>query len=140
MSTRDGGCLCGDVRYRVAGEPVVARICWCSDCQRIAGNGTANAIFAADAVSISGAVAEYVRTADSGNRIHHRFCARCGSHLFAHSSGRPGFLVVRLGTLDDPSSIRPRANIWTTRAPAWACMDGALEQFEGQPVFTPPPS
>jgi len=140
MSGRDGGCLCGDVRYRIVGEPVVARICWCSDCLHIAGNGTANAIFAADAVSISGAVAEYVRTADSGNHIHQQFCARCGSHLFARSSGRPGFVVVRVGTLDDPSSIRPRANIWTTHAPAWACMDSALEQFEGQPVFTPPPS
>lgn len=131
---RTGGCLCGQVRYRLIGEPVVSRICWCRDCQHIAGNGTANAIFPTDAIEITGEVAAFTSTADSGNQVSRRFCARCGAHLFADNTGRPGLTVVRAGTLDDPSSVTPSANIWASSAPAWACLDSAMERIERQPV------
>lgn len=134
MSERTGQCLCGQVRYRVTGEPVIARVCWCRDCQRIAGNGTANAIFPTERLAIEGEPAEYLKTADSGNQVRRRFCARCGCHLFADSTGRPQLTVVRVGTLEDPSSIRPVANIWSASAPAWACLDAALERIDGQPA------
>lgn len=136
MTVRTGGCLCGEIRYRVTGEPITARICWCHDCQHIAGNGTANAIFPTNAIEITGDVSEFVSMARSGNYIQRRFCPLCGSHLFADSSGRPGFSVVRIGTLDDPSSVRPVQNIWTSSAPAWACMDDSIASFDQQP---PPP-
>ncbi|HMW18556.1 MAG TPA: GFA family protein [Accumulibacter sp.] len=134
MNTRTGGCLCGEVRFKLTTEPLVSRICWCRNCQHIAANGTANAIFPTATIEITGSPAAYSSTAESGNLVTRRFCSKCGCHLFADSSGRPGFTVVRLGTLDDPSSIRPTANIWTTSAPKWACMDGNLDQFEGQPA------
>lgn len=46
--------------------------------------------------------------------------------------------VVRLGTLDEPSAVTPTANIWTASAPGWACINRALEQFEGAPPAVPP--
>ena len=136
MSERTGGCLCGDIRYRLTAEPIVSRICWCRDCQRLSSNGTVNAIFPSTALEISGRPSEYVSAADSGNHVRRRFCPRCGSHLFADSTGRAGLTVVRLGTLDDPSSITPAANIWSSSAPAWACLDPALAKVDKQP---PPP-
>lgn len=140
MSERTGGCLCGQVRYRITAEPVGARICWCRDCQRIAGNGTANALFASAAIEVTGSPGEYVRTAASGNQVRRRFCPRCGCHLFADTSGYPGLTVVRIGTLDDPSSIRPVANIWSASAPAWACLDPSLQRVEKQPQPAKPPA
>lgn len=140
MTLRTGACLCGEVRFSLTGEPVGSRLCWCRDCQHIAGNGTANAMFPSSAIEVTGPVADYLRTADSGNQVRRRFCAKCGSHLFADSSGRPGLTVVRLGTLDDPSSITPTANIWAASAPAWACLDAALESFDAQPVPPRPPT
>lgn len=136
MQVRTGSCLCGQIRFRVTGEPMVSRLCWCRDCQHIAGNGTANAIFPSDAIEIDGEPAEFTSVAESGNQVRRRFCARCGSHLFADNTGRPGLSVVRLGTLDDPSSIPPQANIWVASAPRWACLNPALPAFEKQP--TPP--
>lgn len=133
MSIRTGGCLCGQVRYRLTAEPVIARLCWCRDCQHIAGNGTANAIFPSATIEITGSPAAYTSAADSGNQVTRRFCPQCGCHLFADSTARAGFTVVRIGTLDDPSSVKPVANIWSASAPAWACLDGALERIEGQP-------
>ncbi len=134
MSGRTGACLCGQVRFRLSAEPVVSRICWCRDCQHIAGNGTANVIFPSSAIEVSGSTSEYASTADSGHRVRRRFCPRCGCHLFADSTGRPGFTVVRLGTMDDPSAIRPVANIWSASAPDWACLDASLERVEQQPA------
>lgn len=139
MSRWTGGCLCGQVRYVVTAPPVMSRICWCRDCQHLAGNGTVNAIFPSQALEITGTTSAYASTADSGHQVRRRFCPQCGAHLFADSTGRAGLTVVRIGTLDDPSSIRPVANIWAASAPGWACLDGALERIEGQPGPLRPP-
>ena len=136
MSERKGSCLCGQVSYRISAEPLLARICWCRNCQHIAANGTVNAIFPSAAIEITGSLSEYISTADSGHQVRRRFCPKCGCHLFADSTGRPQLTVVRVGTLHDPSSIRPVANIWSASAPAWACLDQNLERIEAQP---PPP-
>ena len=138
MAERTGGCLCGAVRYRVTAEPVTARVCWCRDCQHISGNGTANALFASAAIEVTGSTNEIVRPAESGNLVTRRFCPQCGVHLIADSSGRPGFTVLRIGTLDDPSSVKPLMNIWASSAPSWACLDTSLERAEKQPAAPNP--
>jgi len=139
MSERTGRCLCGAVSFRLVSEPVTTRICWCRDCQHLAANGTVNLIVPADGLVVSGALSEFKKTAASGNDITRFFCPTCGAHLFAASSARPNLRVVRVGNLDDPSSIRPTVNIWTSSAPVWACLDTALEQQAGQPLPPPPP-
>lgn len=131
---RTGACLCGHIRYRVRGEPLGARVCWCRDCQRIAANGTVSAVFPADALEVTGEPAEYLRPGGSGNTVRRRFCPRCGCHLFADTAAYGGVVVVRIGTLDDPSSIEPKANIWSSSAPAWACLDPELLRVEKQPA------
>ena len=138
MNIRTGGCLCGQVRYSLSAEPVNSRICWCRDCQRIAGNGTVNALFPAESLEISGSPGEYIRTGGSGQPVRRRFCPQCGCHLFAEAAAYPGVVVVRIGTLDEPSSIKPAANIWSSSAPAWACLDASLERIERQPPASNP--
>lgn len=133
MSERTGRCLCGAISFKLSGEPLMTRVCWCRDCQHLAANGTVNMLVPAQALSISGTPAEFTRTADSGNAVTRSFCPTCGSHLFARSNARPEFRVVRAGNLDDTSSIRPSHNIWAASAPSWACLDTALERVEGQP-------
>ncbi|MBZ9560281.1 MULTISPECIES: GFA family protein [unclassified Modicisalibacter] len=134
MTQHSGRCLCGAVTYTINAELTMARVCWCRACQHIASNGTVNALAPTDAVSVSGELSTFTATADSGNEIQRRFCPQCGAHLFANSSGRPQFTVVRLGTLDDPSSVPPTMNIWAQNAPSWACLDPALTRIEGQPA------
>lgn len=134
MSERNGHCLCGSAHYLISVDPVAARICWCRDCQYIAANGTVNLLVPTSALEIHGELSEHTGTADSGNQIKRRFCPTCGSHLFANSSARPQFTVVRAGTLDNPSSIQPTANIWASSAPAWACLSSGLERIEQQPA------
>jgi hypothetical protein len=133
MSDLTGRCLCGAVEYRISAQPVVTRVCWCRACQHIASNGTVNMIVATDAMEISGKLSEFQNLADSGTEMRRRFCPVCGSHLFVNAASRPQFTGVRVGTLDDPSAVRPAVNIWVSQAPAWARLDDALECVDRQP-------
>ncbi|PTU32656.1 GFA family protein [Stenotrophobium rhamnosiphilum] len=139
MTERTGHCLCGAVSFKLTAEPLATRICWCRDCQHLASNGTVNLLVPTEALAISGTLSDYIKIADSGNEITRQFCPSCGTHLFAKSSGRPQFRVVRVGNLDAPSSIQPHMNIWASSAPTWACLDVALERVEQQPL-PPKPS
>jgi hypothetical protein len=134
MTERSGRCLCGAVSFKLASEPLATRVCWCRDCQHLSANGTVNLLVPAEALTISGTLSEYSKTADSGNMITRQFCPRCGTHLFAKSSGRPQVRVVRAGNLDEPSSIQPSMNIWAASAPGWACLDPTLDRVEQQPL------
>jgi hypothetical protein len=128
-----GGCLCGAVRYRVTAAPIVTRVCWCRLCQYLgAGSGTVNTCFPSDAVSVEGELADFKSVADSGNVMHRRFCAVCGTQLFSEAEARPHLIFVRAGTLDDPEVAKPAVTIWTEAAPSWACIDAALPTYEKQ--------
>ncbi|MGH8596532.1 MAG: GFA family protein [Gammaproteobacteria bacterium] len=129
-----GGCLCGAVRYQFSAAPLTTRACWCRFCQYIgAGSATVNACFPSDALEVHGELRDYVSTADSGNKMHRRFCSKCGVHLFSAAESRPHLVFARVGTLEDPELARPTATIWTAAAPSWACIDPSLPRIEGQP-------
>ena len=129
-----GGCLCGAVRYQTAAEPITTRLCWCRVCQFIAaGNAAVGVCLPTAGMSIVGETRDFASVADSGNRMHRRFCPTCGIHLFSEAESRPHLIFVRAGTLDDPELARPAAVIWTARAPSWACIDERLPGWEGQP-------
>jgi hypothetical protein len=129
-----GGCLCGAVRFRATEAPISARVCWCKVCQKIgAGGATVNAAFRTETVSVDGVLKDYVSIADSGSRMHRKFCPECGTHLFSEAESRPHLVFVRMGSLDDPEIVKPVATIWTASAPSWACIDPALPRVPGQP-------
>ncbi len=129
-----GGCLCKAVRYSFAAEPAWARTCWCRVCQyQGGGNGTVNAAFPRESLTAQGELSVREMTADSGNTMKRHFCPKCGTPVFVESSGRPTTITVRVGTLDDPSAVKPTSPIWTRAAPPWACFDETLPKVEAQP-------
>lgn len=129
-----GGCLCGAVRFAVSEGPIVGRVCWCKTCQKIGAGGPAvGAAFHSAAVSVTGEMRDYESVADSGNKMHRRFCPTCGTHLFSASESRPHLVFIRAGALDDPEIARPSSTIWVKSAPSWAMIDHTLPTVEGQP-------
>ncbi len=129
-----GGCACQAVRYAIAADPIVTRVCWCRLCQYLgAGSGTVNVCFPSAALTTHGTLTDYPRTADSGNRMHRRFCPKCGTHVFSEAESRPHLVFVRAGTLDDPEIAKPAMTIWTSQAPSWACIATDLPRVERQP-------
>lgn len=134
MARFAGGCACGKVRYQATSDPIATRICLCRDCQRATGGaGTVLAFFATDAVTIEGETAEFASPADSGNMIRRRFCPACGAPLFSGADVRPHLTGIRVGSLDDPSSVTPDTVIWTESAPAWAHLNPDLPHVPRQP-------
>ena len=113
--------------------PIVTRVCWCRLCQYLgAGSGTVNTCFTRESVIIKGALSDFASIAESGNKMHRRFCPVCGTHLFSEAESRPHLIFIRSGTLDDPEIGRPSATIWTAAAPTWACISNTLPSFTGE--------
>ena len=132
MTARTGRCLCGNVTYRLTADPIATVVCWCRDCQHFSSNGSVNAIVPNEAVEVVGNPSEYESLAASGSQLRYRFCSRCGCHLFGNSTAAPLLTAVRVGTLDEPSSVTPAVNIWSASAPAWACLDAGLKRVQRQ--------
>jgi hypothetical protein len=129
-----GGCLCGAVRYQLSEPPRLVLSCWCRVCQYIgAGSSTVSATFKASSISVTGELRQYRSTADSGQSVRRQFCANCGTHVLAHSETFPSLMFVRIGTLDDPGSVRPSVTMWTASAPSWAPIDPRLPMLDQQP-------
>jgi hypothetical protein len=134
MKKITGGCLCRQVRFEIAAAPIAMRLCWCRDCQYFAaGNATVNVVFPSGALQVQGALTDYVSIADSGSRMHRRFCPSCGTPVFSESESRPHLVIVRNGALDETGLLNPSATIWTDSAPDWAWIDETHPRFPSQP-------
>lgn len=99
-----GGCQCGAVRYRVEGALTNAHICHCRMCQKASGNyfmPLAKALNGSFAVT-RGEIAWF----HSSDPVRRGFCRDCGTPLIFEIVGGTGPNVA-LGSLDDPSAIKP---------------------------------
>lgn len=77
---REGGCLCGAIRFKAEGEPLNVRVCHCRTCQKAMGSPFfARAQFDQRALTVEGDTARYA----SSENIDRVFCKRCGTRLFA---------------------------------------------------------
>jgi hypothetical protein len=71
--TITGGCLCREIRYESASDPVITRVCWCRVCQYLgAGSGTVNVCFPTASFNVHGVAGDYRSIADSGKLIDNR--------------------------------------------------------------------
>ena len=108
MDRFSGGCLCGQVRIEVLGQPGRVGICHCLDCRKHHG-----ALFYAAAIYPQRAVMVNGETSSYAGR---HFCPRCGSSVFAHSGDE---IEIHLGALDAPDQLRPTYECWTSRRETW---------------------
>ena len=79
MSTHEGGCLCGQVRLRIAAQPIDTGYCHCRMCQKNSGApAVAWVTFPVAGFRwIAGTPATYA----SSPRAQRAFCANCGSYM-----------------------------------------------------------
>lgn len=129
---REGGCSCGAVRYRVAGEPIFVNNCHCRLCQRqTGGTSVVNAFFENERVEqLSGELTEHVVSAGSGGPHTICRCAGCGVALWSYYPrlGRLG-LGLRVGTLDDPGTVPVDAVIFTDSKLPWVTLPEGIPAY-----------
>jgi len=102
--TIEGGCYCGATRYRSEGDPMFRGQCHCRECQYISG-GSPNMVMAIPVAGFSytqGAPKGFSRS-DLESPVTREFCPECGTHILTRVPAMPGALMLKVGTLDDPS-------------------------------------
>ncbi|MDJ0824462.1 MAG: GFA family protein [Rhodobacter sp.] len=126
-----GSCLCGQVRYAVAGplRPVIA--CHCSQCRKTSGHFVAATSAPRETVEIAGTVTWY-RTSPEARR---GFCGTCGSSLFWDGPGAN--LSVHAGTLDGPTGLHLAGHIYCAAKGDYYEIADDLPQADGSdPALT----
>jgi hypothetical protein len=126
---REGGCLCGAVRFKAAGEPINVRICHCRNCQKAMGSPFfARALFNQSALSVEGDTVSYA-SSEALNRV---FCKTCGTRLF--SWRRNGTAAgVALAVFDDRNAFVPTEHIWVAEKMDWVKLEDGLPQYPARP-------
>lgn len=127
--TQSGGCLCGQIRYRVQGSLDKIIACHCVNCRKASGAACShNMVLRTDQLTLEqGEPRVYEDTAASGNRLYRYFCGDCGSALFSRRAQVPEMTVLKAGSLDDSSQAHIAMNIWTDSAVPWAHLDPNVE-------------
>lgn len=123
----EGGCLCGQVRWRAEGQPANVRLCHCSLCQRATGGPFfARAIFVAGMFSRTGETTGW----PTSPRVERQSCARCGTPMFAVPNDPPARIGVSIATCDERHALAPQCHIWVSAKAAWLTLDDGLPQFD----------
>ncbi len=113
MSEAEGQCLCGAVRFRLAGAKRDVVICHCGQCRRWHGH-----VGAYTRVPISALTVEDERSLTwyrSSERARRGFCHECGSSLFWERTGSDQ-VSVAAGTLAAPTGLKTVLQIFAEDA------------------------
>ena len=130
----EGGCHCGAIRYHGTGDPELTFYCHCRDCQRTTGSPySMELMIAEDGLAIEGTLSSYVVTGDSGKPVTRWFCSACGSGIYLESAADPGYLFLKVGSLDDASWVKPEMHIYTAAKQPWTKLSDGLPEYEGAP-------
>lgn len=133
VETHEGGCLCGDVRYRTSGPPAYQAACHCRFCQRFTGSAF-HLVVAFDKTSVE-FTGKAFSTFDYQSPAHGRvltlqFCPRCGTTLGLNFERFPAFQSICGGTFDDASWFRLDKHIFTGAAVDWMVFPEDVELFK----------
>jgi len=123
-----GSCLCGAIRYEIAGRISPIALCHCSKCRKA--NGSA---FHAGSLCrktkfrwIAGADAVTRYRMASGYSTS--FCGRCGGPVPMHQDGGE-YVVLPTGALDQDPGGRPICHIFVGSKSAWFEITDTLPQY-----------
>jgi hypothetical protein len=104
-----GSCLCGAVRFAVAGELPGPDACHCTQCRKHSGHYFASTDVARAALTISGE--EQLRWFQSSAKVRRGFCAHCGSSLFWDPIFKDR-IGIAMGAFDSPTGTRLAIHIF----------------------------
>jgi hypothetical protein len=129
----EGGCYCGQVRYVAEGEPMMKAQCHCRECQYITG-GSPNmfVLMPIAGFSYTKGTAKQFSRSDLERPVTREFCAECGTHMVTRPQGLPA-VVLKVGTLDDPSLFTPQLAIFTIDKQAFHQIPEGMPSFERLP-------
>src|SRR4051812_46985963 len=101
-----GSCLCGAVKFEVAGALPPPTACHCTKCRKHTGHFEAGTEVVRSALTIHGA--EHVKWYHSSEKVRRGFCANCGSSLFFDplDQVKHNWIGIMMGAFDGPTGTK----------------------------------
>ena len=114
-----GGCLCGQYRYELSGEPIAMFTCHCRDCQRSSGGPYSPVVYTSKKHFrvVQGELKHYFSQSDAGGMNKRGFCPVCGARVTGGESDEA--IGILASSLDDPSVFTPRDRFNVADAQPW---------------------
>lgn len=114
---REGGCRCGQVRFRVTEDALLTMACHCIGCQQMTGSAfSLSAMYPAAGFEVT--AGEPVIGGLHGPTKHH-FCPHCLSWLFTRPDGATWLVNVRATMFDEAADFSPYMETYTDERLAW---------------------
>jgi hypothetical protein len=128
-TVREGGCACGEVRYRLTSDPLFVHCCHCLNCQRQTGSAfVINLLIETDRIELLAGEPQPVDVPRGKAKQTIFRCPTCQIALFSRYT-RATVRFVRAGTLDDPSSVEPDVHIYTRSKLPWVTIPESAPAF-----------
>ena len=130
-----GGCLCGALRYQCTEAPVMVLCCHCKDCQRRTGSafGITVSVKSKTFRVLHGETTSWLSIRQSGNKLLFQSCAICGTRCWGELPDMPASTLILGGTLDNATSLKPNAHIYTGTKQPWVTIPGNVYSSEDKP-------
>ncbi|MBZ8135214.1 GFA family protein [Afifella sp. IM 167] len=127
----EGGCACGQVRYRLTSKPMFVHCCHCLDCQRQTGSAfVINGIIERErVVLLAGEPVAVALPTDSGRPHDVWRCPQCQTALWSDYGRRKVLVFLRVATLDEPHAIVPDVHIYTRSKVPWVRLPADVPAF-----------
>jgi len=109
MTIHKGSCLCGAVRFEVAGELSPAEACHCTMCRKLSGHYPAWSDVPKDRLTIP--ETDALRWYQSSEKVRRGFCSVCGAPLFFDAL-RQDWTSVAMGAIDGPTQTHLHRHIF----------------------------
>jgi hypothetical protein len=127
----EGGCSCGEVRYRLTSEPLITHCCHCLNCQQQTGSAfVINLVIEESRLELLAGEPRPVdvpREAGKMQRIYR--CPSCRVAVYSEYGG-PALKFVRGGTLDGGARVEPDVHIYTRSKIPWVALPESVPAFE----------
>ena len=130
----NGGCLCGQVRYRINGHCRHIINCHCDNCRRTHGHVAAyTAVIKSDLFFLTQQSLKWYH--DKSPNTYRGFCDVCGASLFWEAAdaihpASKNKISVAAGTLDSGHGLKTIGHIYVSEAGEYYQIEDELPQFE----------
>ncbi len=126
----NGGCLCGQVRYKISGPRRNIINCHCENCRRTHGHVAAyTSVDKQDILLTSQQSLKWYH--DQSPDTYRGFCNECGSSLFWDAKQQNNKMAISAGTLDAGHGLKTICHVYVSEAGEYYKISDGLPQFEG---------
>ena len=123
----EGGCHCGEIRFRASGPLRQVLICHCSDCQKL--TGTSWGASAAHAENFTLLTTSSLRWYRSSAWAERGFCTTCGAQMFYRRDDLP-LVSIAPGAFDNSEMLCVSGQIYAQSHPSWGPVGADLEDLD----------